>query len=238
MLDGEAIDGEAMRDSKVGGVKVEGEVKPHLGASVLEIFEGGLDTFGLYRKYENLAREKNCGACCVFCGVVRGEEFGGDLSGVLGGFGKQDFEARSFDGGKSHAGLEDSKPSENLETQGGGNPASVGGDSSQGDSREIEGLSFDIYESLLKGWFARWEERLGGRAILCMAHSRGDVMVGESSFMCAIISPQRRVALEYYEAFIEDFKHRAPIWKYDLVAGRRIYASARSHALPSSGLLG
>lgn len=170
---------------------------------MLEIFEGGLDTFGLYRKYENLAREKNCGACCVFCGVVRGEEFGGDLSGGLGG-----------------------------------NPASVGGDSKRGDFSQIEGLSFDIYEPLLREWFAHWEERLGGRAILCMAHSRGDVMVGESSFMCAIISPQRRVALEYYEAFIEDFKHRAPIWKYDLVAGRRIYASARSHALPSSGLLG
>ena len=183
---------------------------------MLEIFDGALDTFELYRKYENLAREKNCGACCVFCGVVRGEEFGGDLSGELEG----------------------SKPSENLETQGGGNPASAGGDSRQGDSRQIEGLSFDIYEPLLREWFARWEERLGGEAILCMAHSRGDVMVGESSFMCAIISPQRRVALEYYEAFIEDFKHRAPIWKYDLVAGRRIYASARSHALPSSGLLG
>ena len=183
---------------------------------MLEIFDGALDTFGLYRKYENLAREKNCGACCVFCGVVRGEEFGGDLRGEL----------------------EDSKSCENLEAQGGGNPASVGGDSKRGDFREIEGLSFDIYEPLLREWFAHWEERLGGRAILCMAHSRGDVMVGESSFMCAIISPQRRVALEYYEAFIEDFKHRAPIWKYDLVAGHRIYASARSHALPSSGLLG
>ena len=210
MLDGKAIDGGAMRDSKAEGVKVEG-VASHLGASVLEIFEGGLDTFGLYRKYENLAREKNCGACCVFCGVVRGEKFGGDLSG---------------------------EPDEGLEAQGGGNPASVREDSKRGDFREIEGLSFDIYEPLLREWFAHWEERLEGRAILCMAHSRGDVMVGKSSFMCAIISPQRRVALEYYEAFIEDFKHRAPIWKYDLVAGRRIYASARSHVLPSSGLLG
>ena len=223
MLDSKAIDGEAMRDSKAEGVKVEG-VASHLGASMLEIFDGALDTFGLYRKYENLAREKNCGACCVFCGVVRGEEFGGDLSGELEGAIGGDFRRGEL--------------CENLEAKGGGNPASVGGDSKQGDFRQIEGLSFDVYEPLLREWFARWEERLGGRAILCMAHSRGDVVVGESSFMCAIISPQRRVALEYYEAFIEDFKHHAPIWKYDLVAGRRIYASARSHALPSSGLLG
>lgn len=195
---------------------------------MLEIFDGALDTFGLYQKYENLAREKNCGACCVFCGVVRGEEFGGDLSGVL----DEGLE------GAIRGDFRRGEPCENLEAQGGGNPTSVGGDSKQGDFREIEGLSFDIYEPLLREWFARWEERLGGRAILCMAHSRGDVMVGESSFMCAIISPQRRVALEYYEAFIEDFKYHAPIWKYDLVAGRRIYASARSHALPSSGLLG
>ena len=195
---------------------------------MLEIFDGALDTFGLYRKYENLAREKNCGACCVFCGVVRGEEFGGELSGEL------DEGLDGAIGGDFRCG----EPCEKLEAKGGGNPASAGGDSSQGISREIEGLSFDIYEPLLREWFARWEERLGGRAILCMAHSRGDVMVGESSFVCAIISPQRRVALEYYEAFIEDFKHRAPIWKYDLVAGHRIYASARSHVLPSSGLLG
>ena len=195
---------------------------------MLEIFDGALDTCKLYRKYENLAREKNCGACCVFCGVVRGEEFGGDLNEEL------DEGLDGAIGGDFRRG----KPCENLGAQGGGNPASVGGDSERGDFREIEGLSFDIYEPLLREWFAHWEERLGGRAILCMAHSRGDVMVGESSFMCAIISPQRRVALEYYEAFIEDFKHHAPIWKYDLVAGHRIYASARSHVLPSSGLLG
>ncbi|GAA9659060.1 hypothetical protein HpHCM55_07400 [Helicobacter pylori] len=45
------------------------------------------------------------------------------------------------------------------------------------------------------------------------------------------------VTTELYENFIEDFKHNAPIWKYDLIHNKRIYAKERSHLLKGSGLL-
>ncbi len=103
----------------------------------------------------------------------------------------------------------------------------------------IEGLSFDIYEPILESWFEAWVAKaapLG--ATLKMAHSRGDVMVHESSYIAAVFSPKRRVALETIEAFVEDFKASAPIWKYDLRGGERFYARDRSTPIAGSGLLG
>ena len=71
-----------------------------------------------------------------------------------------------------------------------------------------------------------------------MAHSRGDVMLHESSYIAAVFSPKRRVALEFIDEFVEDFKASAPIWKYDLKNGKRIYALDRSTEIQGSGLLG
>ncbi|BBG64851.1 molybdenum cofactor biosynthesis protein MoaE [Hydrogenimonas sp.] len=102
----------------------------------------------------------------------------------------------------------------------------------------IEALSFDIYRPLLDKWFEGWRERLAKKgALLAMAHSEGDVPVHSSSFACAIFSPKRRVALEMLDAFVEDFKANAPIWKYDVIGGRRIYAAERSTPMAGSGLL-
>ena len=103
----------------------------------------------------------------------------------------------------------------------------------------IEGLSFDVYEPILASWFEAWVAKaapLG--ATLKMAHSRGDVMVHESSYIAAVFSPKRRVALETIERFVEDFKASAPIWKYDLKNGQRLYARDRSTPIAGSGLLG
>lgn len=103
----------------------------------------------------------------------------------------------------------------------------------------IEGLSFDVYEPILVSWFEAWVAKaapLG--ATLKMAHSRGDVLVHESSYIAAVFSPKRRVALETIEAFVEDFKASAPIWKYDLKNGERVYARDRSTPIEGSGLLG
>ncbi|MDY3112851.1 MAG: molybdenum cofactor biosynthesis protein MoaE, partial [Helicobacter sp.] len=58
----------------------------------------------------------------------------------------------------------------------------------------------------------------------------------QSSFMAGIFSEKRKATLDIFEYFIEDFKHRAPIWKYDLKNNQRIYARDRSHKLPHSGL--
>ena len=103
---------------------------------------------------------------------------------------------------------------------------------------EIDGLSFDIYEPILNFWYEAWQKKAKERgAIIKMAHSRGDVMLHESSYISAVFSPKRRVALELIDEFVEDFKASAPIWKYDLKDGERIYALERSTAIKGSGIL-
>ena len=103
----------------------------------------------------------------------------------------------------------------------------------------IDGLSFDLYEPILYAWFEAWQSKAKAKgAILKMAHSRGDVMLHESSYIASVFSPKRRVALALIDEFVEDFKASAPIWKYDLKDGCRIYAKDRSTAIAGSGLLG
>ena len=106
------------------------------------------------------------------------------------------------------------------------------------DESGIDGLSFDIYEPILRSWFEAWQEKAKKRgAILKMAHSRGNVLLHESSYIAAVFSPKRRVALEMIDQFVEDFKASAPIWKYDLKGGKRVYAKDRSTAIKGSGIL-
>ena len=103
----------------------------------------------------------------------------------------------------------------------------------------IDGLSFDIYEPILNSWFEAWQQKAKEKgAVIKMAHSRGDVMLHESSYIAAVFSPKRRVALEFIDEFVEDFKASAPIWKYDLIDGKRVYAKDRSTAIQGSGILG
>jgi len=102
----------------------------------------------------------------------------------------------------------------------------------------IEALSFDIYEPVLQQWFDTWQEKakaLG--AVVKMAHAKGDVPVHTSSYVSAVFSPQRKVALSLINDFVEDFKANAPIWKYDVKEGKRIYAEERSTPMNGSGLL-
>jgi molybdopterin synthase catalytic subunit len=97
------------------------------------------------------------------------------------------------------------------------------------DDGGVDGLSFDIYEPMLNEWFKKWQDRV------LMAHSVGDVYVGETSFMCGVYSKHREFRL--IEEFVEDFKASAPIWKYDLVDNKRIFAYDRSKKLPNAGIL-
>ena len=102
----------------------------------------------------------------------------------------------------------------------------------------IEALSFDIYEPVLKSWFNQWVEKANQRgAKVKMAHAIGDVPIHSSSYISAVFSPKRRVALELIDEFVEDFKANAPIWKYDVIDGKRIYAEDRSTPMEGSGLL-
>jgi molybdopterin synthase catalytic subunit len=102
----------------------------------------------------------------------------------------------------------------------------------------IDGLSFDIYEPILNSWFSNWQEKAKEMgAVVKMAHSRGDVLLHESSYIAAVFSPKRRIALEMIDEFVEDFKASAPIWKYDMKDGKRLYAQDRSTAINGAGLL-
>ncbi|MCD6173785.1 MAG: molybdenum cofactor biosynthesis protein MoaE [Sulfurimonas sp.] len=107
------------------------------------------------------------------------------------------------------------------------------------DENGIDGLSFDIYEPILENWFNVWQAKAKAKgAIIKMAHARGDVLLHESSYISCVFSPKRRVALEFIDEFVEDFKASAPIWKYDLINGKRVYALDRSTAIKGSGILG
>jgi len=107
------------------------------------------------------------------------------------------------------------------------------------DEDGISGLSFDIYEPILKAWFEAWQEKAKeAGAVLKMAHSRGDVPLHTSSYVAAVFSPKRKVALKMINDFVEDFKASAPIWKYDLKEGKRLYAADRSTPISGSGILG
>ena len=106
------------------------------------------------------------------------------------------------------------------------------------DEGGIDGLSFDLYEPILKVWFDHWQEVAKSQnAIILMAHSKGDVALHKSSFIAGVCSPKRKVALKLINEFVEDFKANAPIWKYDLVGDERIYALDRSQKLPNAGIL-
>jgi molybdopterin synthase catalytic subunit len=106
------------------------------------------------------------------------------------------------------------------------------------DENGIDGLSFDIYEPLLHKWFYDWIDKANKQnAIVYMAHSKGNVWLHETSFIALISSPKRRVSLEMIDQFVEDFKANAPIWKYDIIDGKRIFAIDRSSKIDGAGIL-
>lgn len=106
------------------------------------------------------------------------------------------------------------------------------------DEDDIEGLSFDIYLPILEKWFEEWQKKAKEKnAMVLMAHSTGDVLNHQSSYIAAVYSPKRRVALEMIDEFVEDFKASAPIWKYDIKDGQRVYAENRSTKLDGAGIL-
>ena len=106
------------------------------------------------------------------------------------------------------------------------------------DEDNINGLSFDIYEPILNRWFNSWQEKANEKnAVVLMAHSVGDVLNHQSSYIAGVCSPKRRVALELIDDFVEDFKANAPIWKYDIIEGKRKYALNRSTKLFGAGIL-
>lgn len=186
----------------------------------LSLYHGALPTSEIYEAWEAFAREQNCGAMCVFTGIVRQEA--------------------SREGELTESSAKESKEAESQGRESKeGEPASSHSISSQPSTQAlVRALSFDVYEPLLQKWFESWQAKAAqAGAVLLMAHSVGDVAHTQSSYMCAIISKQRKAALGLYEAFIEDFKANAPIWKYDVIGARRVFALSRSTPIEGSGVL-
>ncbi|PAF42410.1 molybdenum cofactor biosynthesis protein MoaE [Helicobacter sp. 11S02629-2] len=106
------------------------------------------------------------------------------------------------------------------------------------DSPKVEALKFQIYEPLFIKWMSEWQEKAKEKGvILALAHSYGVVKVGETSYIASVMSKHRRAVLDLFASFVDDFKANAPIWKFDVVDGKEIYALERSTALKHSGLL-
>lgn len=144
---------------------------------MMELFQTALPVDELFNKWKQEAIARNCGAFCVFDGIVRSEH-------------------------------------------------------------SISALYFEIYEPILKLWFEAWQQKaIKENAKICMAHSIGEVKIGKSSFACAILARERKIANKFYWQFIEDFKMNAPIWKYDVIDSKKIYASARSKEIDGAGIL-
>ena len=102
----------------------------------------------------------------------------------------------------------------------------------------IDGLSFDIYEPLLASWFDAWQQKAKKlEATLFFAHAKGNVGLFKCSYLSAVLSPKRKVALKLINEFVEDFKANAPILKYDLKGDKRIFADDRSQTLKGAGIL-
>ncbi|MCH5335912.1 MAG: molybdenum cofactor biosynthesis protein MoaE [Campylobacter sp.] len=103
---------------------------------------------------------------------------------------------------------------------------------------DVEALSFDIYEPLLKTWFEEWQKKVEKDKVkLMFAHSIGEVKVHKSSYFAGVLSKQRKLGLKLINDFVEDFKANAPIWKYDVIKGEKIYAKERSSKLRGAGIL-
>ncbi|WP_291953359.1 molybdenum cofactor biosynthesis protein MoaE [Campylobacter sp.] len=106
------------------------------------------------------------------------------------------------------------------------------------DENNIEALSFDIYEPILKKWFQAWQEKVSkDNVILMFAHSINEVKIHESSYFAGVLSKQRKLGLKLINDFVEDFKANAPIWKYDIINNQKIYAKKRSLKLKGAGIL-
>lgn len=102
----------------------------------------------------------------------------------------------------------------------------------------VEALSFELYEPLLREWFKGWEENYKNEGVsFFFAHSLGEVKIHQSSYLAGVLSKNRKLGLKLLNDFVEDFKKNAPIWKYDVIKGAKIYAKKRSYKLKGAGIL-
>lgn len=84
--------------------------------------------------------------------------------------------------------------------------------------RAVTGISYDVHKTLAEKALAdicheavsTWPE-----ARCYVAHSCGDLKVGEASIVIAVSTPHRAESFEVCRYIIEEIKRRAPIWKQE-----------------------
>ena len=85
--------------------------------------------------------------------------------------------------------------------------------------REVEGVSYDVYEKLAINNFREIceeaVEKWGPRLKLYIVHGKGRLDIGGLSIVIAAGSPHRKEAFEACRYVIEEIKHRSPVWKQE-----------------------
>ena len=97
-------------------------------------------------------------------------------------------------------------------------------------------------KAITNAWYDEFKDKNCGALITFTGIVREEGGISALSF--DIYEPILRKWLAGWEQKAKDlgayvlFAHNAPIWKYDVVEGERIYAQERSQAIKGAGLLG
>ena len=83
--------------------------------------------------------------------------------------------------------------------------------------REVEGVSYDVYEPLaynvLEKLCQSILDEFDNKIRVYIAHFKGRLGVGELSVIIAVSTPHRAESFDACRKIIEELKHSAPIWK-------------------------
>ncbi len=88
--------------------------------------------------------------------------------------------------------------------------------------RQVEGVSYDVYEELAINNFREIceeaSEKWGTKEKplrFYVVHGKGRLNIGGLSIMIAVGSPHRKEAFKACRYVIEQIKHRSPVWKQE-----------------------
>ena len=86
-------------------------------------------------------------------------------------------------------------------------------------SRQVTGVSYDLFDALARNVFAdavrKASKKFGPRLRMYVAHAKGRLAVGDLAVVVAARTPHRDEAFRACRSVIETVKHAAPIWKQE-----------------------
>jgi molybdopterin synthase catalytic subunit len=89
-------------------------------------------------------------------------------------------------------------------------------ETSSGDERPVDGLSYEAYPSMALAEMRAIGEEVSRRfesARIAIVHRVGRLGLGEASVAIAVASAHRALAFDACESAIDELKRRVPIWK-------------------------